>query len=127
MPTSLKKSTAHARILINIDLVGHLFQKLVIQLSNGTVLDQDVVYENLPLYCPLCKKFGHSDSKHTTVTHSQTTQETDSLNLLHINGITNCVISPTPTVKPLLQKRQNAVQVKNKKPESQKKAKDSMG
>lgn len=62
--TVSKRVWYYARILVDVDLSGKLFDTIEIHVSNGEVLHQKVVYERMPQFCCTCMQIGHTESKH---------------------------------------------------------------
>lgn len=57
--TSQQNRVSYARLLIEIDITKPLVYKIPIEGENGMVLQQQVYYEWVPLFCPKCHKVGH--------------------------------------------------------------------
>jgi len=51
---------SYARVLVELDLLANLKSSIVINLPNGSTLNQPVIYETLPRFCKLCKVLGHN-------------------------------------------------------------------
>ncbi|KAJ6874258.1 hypothetical protein NC651_032927 [Populus alba x Populus x berolinensis] len=51
---------SYARVLVELDLLADLKSFIVINLPNGAILNQPVIYEMLPRFCKLCKVLGHN-------------------------------------------------------------------
>ncbi|KAI5649026.1 hypothetical protein M9H77_35031 [Catharanthus roseus] len=58
--TEKRESFSYARALIEVDIAKELVTEVYIQLPKGKTREQDVIYENMPKFCPLCKMLGHS-------------------------------------------------------------------
>ncbi|KAJ6947099.1 hypothetical protein NC651_001710 [Populus alba x Populus x berolinensis] len=50
---------SYAKVLVELNLLADLKSSIVINLPNGTTLNQPVIYETLPRFCTLCKVLGH--------------------------------------------------------------------
>ncbi|KAJ6976289.1 hypothetical protein NC653_031974 [Populus alba x Populus x berolinensis] len=50
---------SYARVLVELNLLADLKSSIVINLPNGSTLNQPVIYETLPRFCTLCKVLGH--------------------------------------------------------------------
>ncbi|KAL0356486.1 UNVERIFIED_CONTAM: hypothetical protein Scaly_1334300 [Sesamum calycinum] len=68
MPLQIANSTlnqsnlANARVCVEIDLLKPLLKEIDIQIC-GTTIVQNIVYEQVPNYCSLCKHVGHRDTE----------------------------------------------------------------
>jgi hypothetical protein len=53
---------SYVRVLVELDLLANLKSSIVINLPNGSTLNQPVIYiyETLPRFCKLCKVLGHN-------------------------------------------------------------------
>jgi len=51
---------SYARVLVELNLLADLKSSIVINLLNGSTLNQPVIYETLPRFCKLCKVLGHN-------------------------------------------------------------------
>nr|TKR85204.1 hypothetical protein D5086_0000250570 [Populus alba] len=51
---------SYARVFVELDLLTDLKSFIVINLPNGVILKQPVIYEMLPRFCKLCKVLGHN-------------------------------------------------------------------
>ncbi|GFZ16083.1 hypothetical protein Acr_25g0004920 [Actinidia rufa] len=66
-PVYMDKLTTHserisyARCLVEIDMSKELPDFVILKMHNGVLLEQNIFYENLPRFCPLCKVVGHSE------------------------------------------------------------------
>ncbi|KAJ6976292.1 hypothetical protein NC653_031976, partial [Populus alba x Populus x berolinensis] len=59
-PTHNRSKLSLARVLIEVDLVTTLPDLITVQLPNGSILGQRVIYESLPRYYRSCASMGHS-------------------------------------------------------------------
>ena len=50
---------SYARVLVELDLLAELKSSIVINLPNGSILHQPVIYETLSRFYKLCKVLGH--------------------------------------------------------------------
>lgn len=50
---------SYARVLVELNLLADLKSSIVINLPNGSTLNQPVIYETLPRFCTSCKVLGH--------------------------------------------------------------------
>ena len=50
---------SYARVLVELNLLAELKSSIVINLPNGSTLNQPVIYETLPRFCTSCKVLGH--------------------------------------------------------------------
>ncbi|KAL0283685.1 UNVERIFIED_CONTAM: hypothetical protein Sangu_2872500 [Sesamum angustifolium] len=68
MPLQIADSTfnqsnlANARVCVEIDLLKPLLKEIDIQIC-GTTIVQNIIYEQVPNYCSLCKHVGHCDTE----------------------------------------------------------------
>ncbi|KAG5226797.1 DUF4283 domain-containing protein [Salix suchowensis] len=60
--TSSMSRLSFARILVEIDLLADLKHSVILELPNGTSVNQKIVYETLPRYCKHCRVIGHNTS-----------------------------------------------------------------
>jgi len=61
-PTYTKSKLSYAWVLIEVDLLGTLPDRVSVQLPNGSTLGQQVLYESLPRFCKNCASMRHSIS-----------------------------------------------------------------
>lgn len=57
--TSTKERLSFARVLVEVDAAKKLTSSIRIQLPNGRIREQPVVYEYEPKFCASCRMFGH--------------------------------------------------------------------
>ncbi|XP_061344854.1 uncharacterized protein LOC133290735 [Gastrolobium bilobum] len=57
--TATRGSISFARALVEVDAAKALTQMVVIQLPDGSLINQAVEYENEPTFCNYCKTIGH--------------------------------------------------------------------
>ncbi|KAJ6874257.1 hypothetical protein NC651_032927 [Populus alba x Populus x berolinensis] len=60
MPEYFDFGTDEMSVLVELDLLADLKSFIVINLPNGAILNQPVIYEMLPRFCKLCKVLGHN-------------------------------------------------------------------
>ncbi|KAJ6973816.1 hypothetical protein NC653_033978 [Populus alba x Populus x berolinensis] len=72
---------SYARVLVELDLRADLKSSIVINLPNGTTLNQPVIYETLPRFCTLCKVLGHKTGACTPPTKPVVARPGDKQNL----------------------------------------------
>ncbi|PSR92601.1 protein of unknown function DUF4283 protein [Actinidia chinensis var. chinensis] len=58
--TTSKERITYARCLVEVDMAKDLVYSVMLNLDDGGEYEQKVYYENLPRYCPQCKKVGHT-------------------------------------------------------------------
>ena len=58
--TATRERISFARVLVEIDPSKELKRMVEIQLPNGRIRQQKIIYENEPKYCSMCKVLGHS-------------------------------------------------------------------
>ena len=51
---------SYTRVLVEVNLIDVLPSSIKVILSNGSTLNQEVVYETLPRFCKLYRKLSHS-------------------------------------------------------------------
>lgn len=57
--TSQQKRISYARLLVEVDITKSLMYKAQIESDNGEMVEQQVFYEQVPLFCQKCHKVGH--------------------------------------------------------------------
>lgn len=57
--TVTQSRVAYARVLIVVDLSQPMPKVVKIKRKNGSVLEQEVIYEWYPRYCQKCQEIGH--------------------------------------------------------------------
>ncbi|KAJ6911895.1 hypothetical protein NC652_022244 [Populus alba x Populus x berolinensis] len=62
MLTSSMFRLSYARVLVEVNLLSDLPYSIKVTLPNGSLLNQQVVYETLPRFCKHCKTLGHITS-----------------------------------------------------------------
>ncbi|GFS29381.1 granulin repeat cysteine protease family protein [Actinidia rufa] len=50
----------YARCLVEVDMAKDLVHSVSLQLPDGEDYEQNIYYENLPRFCPLCRVVGHT-------------------------------------------------------------------
>ncbi|KAJ6868835.1 hypothetical protein NC651_033816 [Populus alba x Populus x berolinensis] len=60
--TIRKTKLSFARVLIEVDMTSTLPDLINVQLLNGSILGQRVIYESRPRFCRSCDSLGHSAS-----------------------------------------------------------------
>ncbi|GFS28741.1 hypothetical protein Acr_00g0003640 [Actinidia rufa] len=58
--TARRERISYARVLVEVDVAKPITQEIHIILPNGDSVQQEVFYENLPLFCTHCKTISHS-------------------------------------------------------------------
>ncbi|GFY89293.1 hypothetical protein Acr_06g0012330 [Actinidia rufa] len=58
--TTYKERVSFARCLVEIDMAKDLPQAVMLKLTSGEIIEQPILYENLPRFCKLCRVMGHS-------------------------------------------------------------------
>ena len=53
---------SYARVLVEVNLLSDLPYSIEVPLPNGSLLNQQIVYETLPRFCKHCKTLGHITS-----------------------------------------------------------------
>ena len=61
-PTISKTKLSFDRVLIEVHMVNTPPDLITVQLPNGSILGQRVIYKSLPRYCRSCASMGHSTS-----------------------------------------------------------------
>lgn len=80
--TAERRISHYAKILVEIDLSGKLFDSIEINLSNCESLSQKVIYEKMPSFCRVRMQIGHSANKHSSENHTVTKHSTT---LIHVS------------------------------------------
>nr|TKR97768.1 hypothetical protein D5086_0000209680 [Populus alba] len=62
MLTHTMSKLSYARVLVEVNLLSDLPYSIDVNLSNGSLLKQQVIYETLPRFCKQCKILGHLTS-----------------------------------------------------------------
>ncbi|KAJ6912006.1 hypothetical protein NC652_022324 [Populus alba x Populus x berolinensis] len=62
MLTHTMSKLSYARLLVEVNLLSDLPYSIDINLPNGSLLKQQVIYETLPRFCKHCKILGHLTS-----------------------------------------------------------------
>nr|TKR98958.1 hypothetical protein D5086_0000197870 [Populus alba] len=65
MLTASMARLSYARVLVEVNLLSDLPYSIAVTLPNGSILQQQVVYETLPRFCKHCRKLGHLTSSCT--------------------------------------------------------------
>lgn len=53
--TTYKERVSFARCLVEIDMAKDLPQAVMLKLTSGEIIEQPILYENLPRFCKLCR------------------------------------------------------------------------
>lgn len=57
--TEERSKPSYARVLVEVDASKPLLKMINIELSNGTTMEQEVIYEFEPSFCSKCHSLGH--------------------------------------------------------------------
>ncbi|GFY92846.1 hypothetical protein Acr_08g0012420 [Actinidia rufa] len=58
--TAQRERITYARCLVEVDMAKDLVHSVSLQLPDGEDYEQNIYYENLPRFCPLCRVVGHT-------------------------------------------------------------------
>lgn len=61
--TSTKERLSYVRVLVEVDVLKELVGIIHMKLPTGKSRDQQVVYEQVPKFCAMCKMFWHSTAR----------------------------------------------------------------
>ncbi|KAJ6898030.1 hypothetical protein NC652_024759 [Populus alba x Populus x berolinensis] len=62
MLTHTMSMLSYARVLVEVNLLSDLLYSIDVNLPNGSLLKQQVIYETLPWFCKHCRNLGHLTS-----------------------------------------------------------------
>lgn len=57
--TTLQKIISYVRLLVEVDITKPIQYKILIEGNEGNIVEQQVFYEWVPMFCQLCHKVGH--------------------------------------------------------------------
>lgn len=71
--TSQQKRISYARLLVEVDITQPLIYRVPIEDDKGLMVEQQVIYEWVPMFCHKCHKLGHicKEKKESTVQKPQ--------------------------------------------------------